>query len=142
MVVAKSIAASARRSVAGKRWRSSETMGLPRDVRGTEIALEDIAHVVRELLRERLVEVELATEPHEGLGIGALTHHRLHRVTGRDVEQQERHHQHAQEGRHQECHAEAEETHHGFVLLADDVRLLPALAVEDRRNVPALDRSG
>ena len=50
-----------------------------------------------ELDVQRIVQPELGAEPGERLGIGALAHHRLHRIARRDVEQEEGEREHAEQ---------------------------------------------
>jgi hypothetical protein len=56
--------------------------------------------------------VELGPESGDGLGVGPLAHHGLHRITGRDVQQKKGDGQDAEQGRDQQAQPAQEETRH------------------------------
>ena len=107
----------------------------------------DAAGVVRELHGERLVEPQLAPQPRDGRRVGALADHLLHRVAGRDVEQQEGDDQHAEQRRDGEQRGGGARNVSASVAAGPHCvrgpalicHVRPALAVEDRRRPEPLD---
>ena len=97
--VARSIAAPASCSVFGKaladvlRDRRLVMYERPRSPFTT------LADVVAEPRGQRIVEVELRAQARDRRAVGALADHRLHRIAGRDVEQQEGDDEHAEQRR-------------------------------------------
>ena len=81
------------------------------DVAASEVAAQHPAGVTRELHRQRLVELQFRAQPRDGHAVRTLTHHLLHRIAGRDIQQQKDRHQHAAQRRNCEQQAPYEEGH-------------------------------
>ena len=84
----------------------------PGDERSSEIAAQHAARIVRELSRQRLVEVELAAQARDRRGVGALAHHLEHRIARRHVQQQKSDDHDARERRDREERAASEQRSH------------------------------
>ena len=82
------------------------------DVRGAQVAVRDAAHIVGELRREGVVQVQLRAQPRDGRRVGPLAHHRLHRIARGHVEQQKGYHQHAEQCRHYQEQPAEQKTRH------------------------------
>ena len=67
-----------------------------------------------EALRQRIIEVELRPQALNGLLVCVLTDHRLHRIAGRDVEEEECDDEDSEQRRHGEEQATQKERHQGL----------------------------
>ena len=64
--------------------------------------LTTLRDVVAEARGQRIVEMQLGAQARDRRAVGALADHRFHRIAGRDVEQQERDDEHAEQRRDRE----------------------------------------
>jgi hypothetical protein len=58
---------------------------------------------MNELFMQRIIEPQLRPKSRDRLGVGALAHHRLHRVTRRHVEEEECDSKYAEKSGDEQC---------------------------------------
>ena len=67
---------------------------------------------MRELHGQWIIEPKLAPQSRDGLGVGAFADHLLHRISRRDVQQEEHHDQHTGQRRDREQQPAEEKGEH------------------------------